>query len=138
MKSKLIMFVMLLGIGSMAFAQGAKDGAIKHGKQLKAIEKTMLKENSDAKAVELIKAAKKARNQKDDYVKKAPGYGKAAANVESLKKFKKKLKKNDPEFQKLIKAHKDAQREKREYISTVDQKYKALYDQTKKAEATGK
>ncbi len=125
----MLTMLMMVGIGMTAMAQEEEVAENpKYAKQMKMIERKYMQSKSDAKAVELIKATKEAKNQKDTYVKHKPGYGAAATDAAKLKKFRARLRKTDPEFQRLVKVQKQSKKAKREYFSTIDEDYKVAFD----------
>ena len=99
---------------------------------LKNVESTLLKENKDPKAVELITAAKETSNKSYEYLTSLPGYQSAVMesvnNKSALKDFKEKVKTEDETYIALAAEARTAQKAKRDYLNSISPEYKKAWE----------
>ena len=97
---------------------------IQAARDMVAVERIMLNENTDLEAVKLIKQHQVAKRRMDASIKKMPGYGKAATSKASLNKFREKNAKKDAAFKTLSDKEQETAKAKENYISSVNDTYK--------------
>lgn len=97
---------------------------IQASRDMMAVEKKMLNENTDAEGIKLIKEHQAAKRKLDATMKKIPGYGKSATDKVALLKFREKNAKKDPSFRTLSDKEKETRLAKENYISGVNEMYK--------------
>ena len=126
MKKIIILSFVLVGLVFTGFAQkhGSKE-QISAYRKVQSIESKIVHENTDAEAVELIKAHRTAKKQMEKKMQVMNGYGKAAKDKIALNKFRVKCEK-DPKFSVLSSAENETRKAKETYLNSIDEDYKRL------------
>ena len=125
MKKITTTLLLILAVCSISFAQHGSADQKSAFRTVSNIEKQIIADNSDSTAVRLIKEHKQTKMTMQSRLSKVEGYGKIKKDKPSIDKFKIKAIKKDSRFAAMNEKEKVANKAKKDYIASIDPKYKA-------------